>query len=395
MLSALSVATGTWGCGLSPMGPGPELKAAAAANAAFAADLFGKLREQPGNLFYSPLSIESALAMTSAGARGETLGEMNKVLHLTEPGSGDGVGALLGQLRSGEGAGYELHVANALWGQKGLPFDAGFLGRTRDHFAATLHTVDFGKTEEARRTINAWVEEKTKDKIKDLLGPGALTARTDMVLTNAIYFKGTWSLKFEKALTHDEAFHAPNGDVKAPLMRQGGSFNYFEGEGVQVVELPYTGGRVSMVVVLPKAADGWDALQANLSAGRLSGWTGKLRSQLGDVMLPRFKTTAAFELKEPLEQLGMKRAFDRGADFTGILASEPLWISKVVHKAFVDVNEEGTEAAAATAVIATRAPSPAPPPRFLFRADRPFLFVIRDTATGTPLFMGRIINPAS
>jgi serpin B len=395
MVPALGVAIGLTGCGLSPVGAVPEIKAAAAANSAFASDLFGKLREQAGNLFYSPLSIETALAMTSAGARGETLAEMNKVLHLTEPDVADGVGALLRQLRSGEGAGYELYVANAIWGQKGLPFDPGFLARTRVHFAATLHMVDFGKTEEARRTINSWVEEQTRDKIKDLIGRGSLTGRTGMVLTNAIYFKGTWALKFEKAQTRAEPFHAPGGDVKAPLMRQDGRFNYFEDDGVQIVDLPYTGGRVSMTVVLPRAADGLAALQENLNADKLAGWTTKLRPQLGDVMLPRFKTTAAFELQEPLEQLGMKRAFGPSAEFGGILPTEPLWISNVIHKAFVDVNEEGTEAAAATAVIATRAPSPAPPPRFLFRADRPFLFLIRDTTTGTPLFVGRIMNPST
>jgi serpin B len=374
---------------------GGDVKAAADANAAFAADLYGRLRDKPGNLFFSPLSIATALAMTSAGARGETLAEMTKVLHLTDAGAADGVGTLLRGLKSGAGSKYDLHVANALWGQQGLPFDAGFLARTKEQFDATLHAVDFGKTEEARRTINKWVEEQTRDKITDLLGPGALTARTGMVLTNAIYFKGVWTFKFERAMTRDEPFHAPGGDVKAPLMHQSGKFRYCAGDGVQAVELPYAGDRVSMVVLLPQAADGLSALEQGLTADKLAGWVGGMRSLPGDIALPRFKTTTAFELKEPLEKLGMKRAFGPGADFSGILSTEPLWISKVIHKAFVDVNEEGSEAAAATAVVMTRAPSPPPPERFTFRADRPFLFVIRDTATGTPLFVGRLVNPAS
>jgi serpin B len=395
IVPALAGAFGLTACNrLSPVGRGPEFKAAADANAAFSADLFGKLRDRTGNLFYSPLSIETALAMTSGGARGQTLAEMNKVLHLPD-GAADGIGALLRELRSGEGAGYELHIANALWGQKGLPFDGRFLAQTQEQFGATLHPVDFAKTEDARQTINKWVEEQTKDKIKDLIGQHVLTPRTGMVLTNAIYFKGVWTLKFDKNLTRDEPFHASGGDVKAPLMRQGGTFRYFEGDGVQIVDLPYAGDRVSMAVVLPAAADGLPALEEKLTADKLAGWIGRLTPQLGDVMLPRFKMTAEFELKEPLEKLGMKQAFTSGADFSGILPSEPLWISKVIHKAFVDVNEEGTEAAAATAVIATRAPGPPPPKRFHFRADRPFLFLIRDTATGTPLFVGRLTNPAA
>jgi serine protease inhibitor len=396
-LSALAAGAGLTACGrlaaAADTTGGPTMKVAAASNAAFAVDLFGRLRDKPGNLFYSPLSIEAALAMTSVGARGETLAEMTRVLHLTDGGAADEVGALLRGLQSGDGARYQLHVANALWGQQGLPFEAEFLARTRDRFGATLHPVDFAKTEEARRTINTWVEEQTRDKIKDLLGPDAVDGGTALVLTNAIYFKGDWTLKFDKALTREEPFHAPGGDVKAPLMHRAGTFRHFAGDGVRAVELPYAGDRVSMVVVLPEAADGLASLERSLTADRLAGWARRMTAAPGDVALPRFKTTAEFELKVPLEALGMKRAFGRGADFSGILATGPLWISKVIHKAFVDVNEEGSEAAAATAVIMDRGGPPRPAERFTFRADRPFLFVIRDTATGTPLFVGRLANP--
>jgi serpin B len=363
-----------------------------AATAAFGWDLFARLRDKSGNLFFSPLSIETALAMTSAGARGATLVEMKKVLHLPAAGSA-GVGPALRGLQAGPGAKYELAIANALWGQEGLPFRQEFLTETQKEYGATLHPVDFRQPEQARQTINHWVEQQTKDKIKDLFGPGTLSADNRLVLTNAIYFKGAWSDPFNKQLTREEPFHLAGGkDVRAPLMRRHGRYRYFAGDGLQAVELPYAGGPIAMLVVLPAAADGLPAVEKDLTRDRVDGWVGQMRTRPGEVVLPRFKTTDEFDLGDTLQAMGMRLAFSRNADFGGMCA-EPLMISKVVHKAYVDTNEQGSEAAAATGVGMKLAAAPAPQEPFTFRADRPFLFVIRDTAAGTPLFVGRVANP--
>jgi serpin B len=377
-----------------PIQPPPPMDPAmAAATAAFGCDLFAKLRARAGNLFFSPLSIEVALAMTSAGARGETLAEMTKVLHLPA-GAQAKVGDMLRSLQAQPGGRkYELAIANALWLQQGMSFRQEFLAETSRHYEAVMHSVDFAQTEKARQTINHWVEQQTKDKIKDLFGPGTLSADNRLVLTNAIYFKGKWTNPFDKKMTRDEAFHV-SGDktVQAPLMRRHGRYRYFAGEGVQAVDLPYDGNRMAMLVILPAAADRLSAVEKELTADKVHGWVEKLHSKPGEVLLPRFKTTDEFDLGDTLQGMGMKQAFTPAADFSG-MCPERLMISTVVHKAFVETNEEGSEAAAATGVGMKLAAAPAPEPPFTFRADHPFLFAIRDTTTGTPLFVGRITNP--
>jgi serpin B len=362
----------------------------------FAFDLYARLKGAEGNLFLSPYSISTALAMTSAGARGETADQMAKVLCLPE--SGDEVhaayGALQGDLNAaGEKGTFELAVANRLWGQKGYGFLPDYLALVEKKYGAGLEQVDFaGATEAARQTINAWVEKQTRDKIKDLLKPGVLDAMTRLVLTNAIYFKGKWAEEFDKKATQEEDFFlTPEKKVAAPLMHQKAKFGYFEGDGLQALELPYQGGRLAMVVLLPKAKDGLAALEASLSADKVAGWLGQLRRREVQVTLPRFKTTAEFSLKDMLVAMGMADAFGGKADFSGMNGKKDLFISAVVHKAFVDVNEEGTEAAAATGVAVAAKSKPAPPP--VFRADHPFLFLIRDQKTGAILFLGRILDP--
>jgi serpin B len=375
----------------------PESKdpAMATATAAFGCDLFARLREKSGNLFFSPLSIETALAMTSGGARGDTLAEMNKVLHLPGAGAHEAAADLLRALREAAGGKFELSIANALWLQEGLAFKPEFLSATQTNYDAALRTVDFKQSEQARETINKWAEEQTKDKIKDLFARGTLSADNRLVLTNAIYFKGAWTTPFQKRLTKDEPFHVTDDKtVMAPLMRRGGQFWYFAGDGLQVVELPYRGDRTAMTVILPSAETGLAAVEAKLTADQLGRWVKAMAPKPGDVLLPRFETTTGFELKEPLQAMGMKLAFTPQADFGG-MSAEPLMISKVVHKAFVDTNEEGTEAAAATGVGMKLAAMPVQQERFTFRADRPFMFVIRDTPTNTPLFVGRIANPTA
>jgi serpin B len=367
-------------------------RAVAEATAAFGCDLYGKLRSRPGNLFFSPLSVDVALAILRLGARGESRAEMDAVIRLPLPRAHSGAGAFLNGLRGAPGSGYELSVANSLWLQQGLPFKKEFLDQSRMYFeGASLHSVDFGRTEEARQTINRWVEQQTRDRIKDLFARGTLSKENRLVVANAVYFKSRWADPFPKGATKDEPFHVTDDKtVLAPLMRRHGRYRYHEGGGVQAVELPYAGDRMTMLVVLPSVAA---SAEVELTAERLAAWSGKLRYEEGQVLLPRFKVADEFDLGETLQSMGMKRAFTRAADFGGI-CDEPLLISKVVHKAFVETNEEGTEAAAATGVLMPpKAARPEPEQPFTFRADRPFVFVIRDARTGTPVFIGRVRNP--
>jgi serpin B len=374
-----------------------DTKAVVKGNTEFALALYRQLRGQKGNLFISPYSISTALAMTYAGARGQTAEEMARALNFP---SGHqrlhtAFAKLLVDLNGdGKKRGYQLSVANALWGQKNFGFLPDFLNLTRDSYGAGLNEVDFqGATEEARKTINAWVEKQTQDKIKDLLQPGVLNASTCLVLTNAIYFKGFWDSQFNKKATQQRPFHLQGGEsVKVPLMYQKGKFRYLDGGDFQALELPYQGKDLSMVILLPKKADGLAALEEKLTASNLAGWLGRLHRDEVHVTLPRFKMIREFRLRGALAALGMRRAFAPGqADFTGMSGSgRKLFVSEVIHKAFVDVNEEGTEAAAATAVIVKKEAAAEPT---VFRADHPFLFLIQDLRTGSVLFLGRLTNP--
>jgi serpin B len=304
--------------------------------------------------------------------------------------------ALLRELNDGgDKRGYQLSVANALWGQQGYPFREDFLKLNRDHYGAGLQHVDFkSATEAARQTINAWVEKQTRDRIKELLKTGVLDTDTRLVLTNAIYFKGDWVSPFDKQRTREEEFQITARDkVRVPLMNRKGDYKYLKGETFQALELPYSGQHLSMVIFLPSKVDGLPEFEKGLTADKLSDWIGNLRRQ-HDVLLtmPKFKMTSEFQFKEVLSKMGMRQAFDpTRADFTGISPTRELYISAVVHKAFVDVNEEGTEAAAATAVVVKTEAAAVTP---VFRADHPFLFVIRDNRSGSILFLGRVSNPA-
>jgi serpin B len=378
-----------------PTAPAADKTAAAKDNNAFAVDLYGKLRAADGNLFFSPESISTALAMTYAGARGPTAEQMAKTLHFTldQEHLHPALGALMADLNGGgKKRGYQLSVANALWGQKGHDFLPAFLTLLKDDYGAGMHEVDFLKdTEGARQTINGWVEKQTQDKIKDLIAKDVLPPDTQLVLTNAIYFKGDWNTQFKKDATRDGPFQVSAKDkVNVPLMNQTGDFPYFEGDGLQGLEMPYVGKDLSMVVLLPKKADGLPDLEKTLSADRLSDWLSKLHTDEVMVALPKFKLTSQFSLKDTLSAMGMLDAFTDRADFSGMDGQKDLFISAVVHKAFVDVNEEGTEAAAATAVIAQPTAARISP---VFRADHPFIFLIRDRRSGSILFVGRVVNP--
>jgi serpin B len=362
----------------------------------FALDLYGKLRSREGNLFLSPFSISTALAMTSAGARGKTLEQMTSTLHLPDQRRlHPALAALMRQVNAGGAKrGYQLSTANALWGQKGHPFLPAFVKLNRDYYGAGLREVDFAANAEgARETINDWVEKQTRDRIKDLITPGMLDSDTRLVLTNAIYFKGGWQSQFKKDRTRTEDFTLADGKkVQAPLMHQRANCGYLQQVDFQALEMPYAGKDLSMVVLLPAKPDGLPGLERALKPGNLAGWLQGLRQQKVDVTLPRFKLTVEFELKRVLADLGMPLAFEPGrADFSGIDGTKKLYISVVAHKAFVDVNEKGTEAAAATGVgLKAASARPLTP---VFRADRPFLFLIRDKRADSILFLGRLTNP--
>ena len=370
-------------------------------NNGFAVELYGQLRRQPGNLFFSPESISTALAMPYAGARGETAAEMGKTLHFTLPPERlhAAMGGLLGEM-NGVHDGYQLSVANALWAQQGLVFLEPFTRLVERDYGAGLQRVDFAKNAEAARvTINGWVEKKTADKITDLLQPGVLKPDTRLVVTNAIYFKASWETTFSVKATATEDFHLSAAEsVKTPLMHRAGGFNYFNGGSFQAVEIPYRSGDLSMIVLLPNEAGGLVALEDSLTAAHLQQWLGRLKYVTKvRLTLPKFKVTRQFGLGGTLSAMGMARVFhEADADFSGITGKRELFISDVIHKAYVDVDEQGTEAAAATAVMmagmAMRAPDPTPP--IEFRADHPFVFLIRDNRSGSVLFLGRVSDPA-
>ena len=367
-------------------------------NTAFALDLYSELKEEEGNLFFSPYSISTALAMTYAGARENTEKQMAQVLHFTMPQcrlhpTFASMEAALKTIQ--EKGDVELRVANALWPQEDYEFLQSFLKLTEKYYGSAVTPLDYKTAHEAaRRTINAWVEEKTNSKIKDLIPEGLLDVLTRLVLTNAIYFKGNWASQFDKRLTEDAPFHLLSGEsAETPLMRQKQSCGYAEFEGLQVLELPYVGDELSMVVLLPKEVDGLAELEDRLTVENLEDWTNELRKQDVLIFLPKFTMTSQFQLQDTLASMGMPDAFSMSADFSGMDGTKDLFISAVIHKAFVAVDEEGTEAAAATGVVMKLKAAPRPAP--VFRADHPFVFIIRDNVSGSILFLGRFADPTT
>jgi serpin B len=373
----------------------------------FALTMYGRLRQRPGNLFFSPFSIRTALSMTQAGARGETAAQIIEALRISSADTPHvAFSDIIHRLKSAGDGKYEMAVANSLWGQDGAPLLPEFLELIR-HYDSCIKLVDFRDgAESARREINRWVEDKTRQKIRNLISPGGLDTDTRLVLVNAVYFKGMWVLKFQRTDTRDELFYLEDGgNVRAPLMyQQRDRVRYLQARGYQAVDLIYEGGDLSMLVLLPDRKDGLRDLEKALSAQMLHDCVAKMEIREVKLFLPRFKITwGTVDMRDHLTALGMPLAFTRfKADFSGINGYEPpaeesLFLSAVFHKAFVEVYEEGTEAAAATAVVFGRVgaalyPSK-PPPIPIFRADHPFLFAIRDRKTGALLFLGRMADP--
>ncbi len=371
-----------------------------AGNSDFAFDLYSLLFDEKTNLFYSPYSISLALAMTYAGAREQTAQQMAEVLHfaLAQDRLHPAFNALDMALASrGEQLDpdkrFRLRIANALWGQEGYAFLAAFLDELAENYGAGLRVLDFvGEPDGSRQTINEWVEEETEDRIQDLLPPGSISSDTRLVLSNAIYFNAAWLHPFEEELTQDGAFHLlDGGQVTVPMMVQSERLGYTASQGYQAVELPYLGGELSMVILLP-AEETFQNWANHLDSEQWVTVVGEMERMQVQLTMPRFTFESGFRLRDALIRLGMKDAFSSAADFSGMTGGRDLFISDVYHKAFVAVDEEGTEAAAATAVVMELTAAPAQP--IQVRIDRPFVFLIRDIETGSILFLGHVVNPS-
>ena len=378
-------------------------------NTAFAFGLYQALREKDGNLFYSPHSISVALAMTYAGARGETAEQMATPLQfLLEQDSlhpafnwldvelaGRGEGA-----QSKDGEGFRLNIVNAIWGQKDYEFLSEFLDVLAENYGAGLRILDFiNETEQSRVTINDWVSDQTEDRINDLIPQGAIDALTRLVLTNAIYFNAAWEYPFDEDITADGLFYLlDGGQVTVPMMKQTEAFGYTDGEGYQAVELRYDVGELpdgkplSMVIILPDDGQ-FEAFEGELQAQKVNDIIGDLQLTEVALTMPKFEFESEFSLKDTLAEMGMPIAFSGAADFSGMTGNLGLAISDVLHKSFVALDEAGTEAAAATAVIMKETAMPDQPVEVT--VDRPFIFLIRDIETGAILFVGRVLNPGT
>jgi serpin B len=367
-------------------------------NSSFAVGLYSHLKHIDGNLFFSPFSISAALAMTYAGAHEKTADQMATALHFNqEP---DQLHLSMRELISRLNAvqketEVELSVANAIWAQKGYQFLDAFFRVVQQSYRADLNQVDFTTAADAaRQTINRWVEEQTHQKIKDLIPPGVLSALTRLVLVNAIYFKGFWDTQFKPEDTREMAFWlSAETNVKVPMMYQEHQFGYWENEWLQMLEMPYKDEALSLIVLLPKEKTGISVLEQKLTLENILRWQDQLRKQKIKLFFPRFKIEAQFNLGQTLSAMGMPDAFDSNrADFSAMIGKKGLFISAVIHKAYVEVNEEGTEAAAATGVVV--GVTSIPPPSPIFKADHPFVFFIRDNASRSILFLGRVLDPS-
>ena len=394
-------------CGTAPLnttsvsGESVADDSVAAGNNRFAFDLYRLLANEPAhagdNLFFSPYSISSALAITNEGARGTTADEIGAVLHLPQNNTlrREGFAAIDAALNRGSDN-YTLRTANALWAEKTYPFLPAYVDVAARWYGANVTNLDFiNDSEGSRETINRWVEEQTEDKIRDLLPPGSIDPLTRLVITNAIYFKGTWVEEFDANETREEEFRVgPGKTVTVPMMQRAGGdavYPYAETETLQVLEMPYaheSGNGLAMFVLLPKG-DSLTAAEETLDAERLTDLRESLVSQNVRVFFPKFTLDVGYNLPPVLAAMGMPTAFTDDADLSGMDGTEDLFITGVFHKAFVDVNEEGTEAAAATGVIAGGGVTP------VFRADHPFVFLIVEKDSGAILIMGRVVNPES
>ncbi|NQU98463.1 serpin family protein [Candidatus Woesearchaeota archaeon] len=379
------------------------------ANNQFAFELYSELNKaEDSNIFYSPYSISAALAMTYEGAKGQTADEMQSVFHFPENNIlRPNFAAIYNDINQGNKA-YELRTGNALWAQYDYQFLEDYTSRVEKYYGGKVANLDFKQeTEKSRQTINSFIEEQTNNKIKDLIPAGVLNSMTRLVLTNAIYFKGTWEWEFDKSDTREQDFKiTPTNVVKTPMMYMDpdkARFNYADLEDLQILELPYKGEKISMLILLPKQGQDYDRETGEvitsdytledieLSSEKLEEYKAQMtETKLDSIYLPKFEFDTKYFMADTLSTLGMPTAFSSSADFSGMDRTNNLYISSVIHQAYVKVDEKGTEAAAATAVVME---AMAAMPRNVFRADHPFIFIIQEKGTGNILFMGRVTNP--
>jgi serpin B len=365
------------------------------ANNKFAFEMYSELNEaEEGNIFYSPYSISAALAMTYEGAKGQTAGEMKSVFHFPESSIlRPNFAAIYNDINRGSDA-FELRTGNALWVQQDYPLLENYTTRVEQYYGGKAANLDFaGETEESRQTINNFIAEQTNNKIRDLLPPGSLGTLTRLVLTNAIYFKGTWKWQFSPSYTRERDFKiTPTNVVKTPMMYMDpdkAKFNYSDFGDLQILELPYKGEKISMLILLP--TENLDSIEASLTAEKLNELKSQMiETKLDSIYIPKFEFDTKYTLNGNLKTLGMPTAFDpNNADFSGMTESERIWIDFVIHQAYVKVDEQGTEAAAATATGVVGSAMP----RNIFEADHPFIFIIQERDTGNILFLGRVVDP--
>lgn len=369
------------------------------ANNQFALDYYSKLKDiDGGNIFFSPFSISNALAMTYEGAKGKTADEMRSVFHfpVDDRLRRTAYEAIFDEINKKDKK-YQLKTANALWARKDFSFLKEYMDSVEKYYGGKTTNLDFGKDPEASRiTINQWVEGQTNDKIKNLLSEGTVTAGTRLVLTNAIYFKGEWVRQFNKDETRELNFRmTKDKNIKVQMMRRTDKetkFNYVENDKVQILEMPYSGEELSMLIFLPKKDD-LKGLENSLTIDQLLYWKKDLKEQKVRVVIPKFRLDTKYSLAVDLQSMGMPTAFSNDADFSGMTGEENLKIDEVIHQAFVEVNEEGTEAAAATAVIMVMGRGADETPFFF--VDHPFVFLIQEKATGNILFIGRMTDPTA
>lgn len=386
---------------ISPVVESTDMTTLVDGNTAFTLDLYKELKDKEGNIFYSPYSLSVALAMTYAGARGETEEQMAEALsfYLSQNQLHPTFNYLDQELASrGEGAegkdeeGFRLNIVNDIWGQKDFPFLPDFLDTLAENYGAGLRILDFiNAPEESRVTINDYISEQTEEKIKDLIPEGVIDVMTRLVLTNAIYFNAAWQYPFSENMTSDGTFYLlDGGEVTIPMMYQEESLGYTEGDNYQAVELKYDGEELAMIILVPDSGQ-FEDFEMSLDVELLNDIIDNLENKHVELTLPKWEYESSFMMKETLQAMGMPIAFSEAADFSGMTGKRDLYIADVVHKAFVSVDEAGTEAAAASAVIMKLTAMPTDVA--VVTVDRPFIFLIRDIETGAILFFGRVVNP--
>jgi len=377
--------------------PDPDLKKLVVANTEFAFDLYSRLRTDSGNILVSPYCVSSVLAMACAGASGNTEKEMSSALHFSSE-SREMTHFMFRRLnerlrKDSESGNPEITIAESLWSQQGYPLRPEYLSLMRTNYGALVTPLDYASDPgKARIQINNWISRRTNERIRDIIRPGDLNRSTRLVLVNAISFRAKWAVMFDADKTASADFRMLDGTSRPiPMMQRKGMFSLYENDSLQVLELPCEGGTFSMIVVLPRDPMDLPRLESSLAPGELEHWRSGMSERLLHAWMPRFSIRCGtMNLESALTDMGMVDAFSRDANFSGMDESKSLFLDAVLHKAQIEVNEEGTEASAAAVVPLTKGPR-----LMSFRADRPFLLLIRDRESGTILFMGRFVEPES